>query len=102
MPNYTEGVITPSPGCPETSASPAGALAAVTGTFHKLHTVFLGLGRTLTDLADLPPGLYTSNMDPLPTRATIAGQSNTQRTHSFMRESVHHNVSDSNNRHYKL
>ena len=64
IPNYTEGVITPSPGRPESSESPTWASAAVTGTFHTLPTVFLRLRRTLPDSVDLPPGLYVSIMDP--------------------------------------
>ena len=66
IPNYMEGVITPSPGHPETSASPTWASAAVTGTFHNRHTVFMNLRRTFPDSADFPPGLYASNMVPFP------------------------------------
>ena len=62
IPNYTEGVITPSPGRPETSASPTWASAAVNRAFHTLPTVFLWLRRTLPDFADLPPGLHATVM----------------------------------------
>ena len=64
IPNYTEGVITPSPGRPETSVSPTWASAVVTGTFSNCHNVFLSLRQTLPDSADLPTGHYDSNMDP--------------------------------------
>ena len=64
IPNYKEGVITPSHGRPETSASPTWSSAAVTGTFHTLLTVYLRPRRTLPDSADLPPGLYSAAMDP--------------------------------------
>ena len=59
---------------------------------------YAGLFRTpQTSLLDSTPLLWI-----LPTRATIAGQSTTRRTPSFLLESVHHNVSDSNNKHYEL
>ena len=73
IPNYSEGVITPSPGHPETSASPTWASAAVTGAFHTLLTVLLRLRRTLPNSADLPPGLYVTTMVPS-TSVTIVGQ----------------------------
>ena len=49
---------------PETSASPTWVSAVVTGTFHTLITVYLGLRLTLPDSAELPPGLYSSTMYP--------------------------------------
>ena len=64
IPNYAEGVITPSLIRPETSASPTWASAAVTGMFYIIHFVFLSLRPTLPDSADLPPGLYASIMGP--------------------------------------
>ena len=102
IPNYKEGVITPSPGRPETSASPTWASAAVTGTFHTFRTVYLRLRRTLPDSPDLPPGLYSSTMDPsykTHIRRTI--QPLNIRL-SSLRKSVHHNASVSNNKHCKL
>ena len=97
IPNYTEGVITPSPGRPETAASPTWASAAVTGTFHTLPTVSLRLRRTLPDSADLPAGLlYNGSVRQKP---HLLDNPTTQRTLIFQRKSVHPNVPVSNNKH---
>ena len=76
IPNYKEGVITPSQGRPETSASPTWASAAVTGMFHTLLTVYLRLRRTLPDSANLPLRLYSATMDPSYKIHSLSRQSN--------------------------
>ena len=71
--------------------------AAVTRTFHTLLTIYLRLGRTLPDSATRSPGLYSSI---LPTRPTLSPHKpTTQRSPIFLTNSVHHNVSDPNNKH---
>ena len=95
------------PGRPETSASPTWASAAVTGTFHTLLTVYLRLRRTLPDSADLPPGLYSSKMDPsYKTHSLSLSLSLSLRIIQLfnarlasLQNSVHPNVSDPNNKH---
>ena len=100
IPVYKEGVITPSHGHPETSASPTWASAAVTGTFHTLLTIYLRPGRTLPDSATRSPGLYSSTMDPSnKTHSLSLDNPTTQRSPIFLHNSVHHNVSVPNNKH---
>ena len=52
------------------------ASAAVTGTFHTLSSVYLRLHQTLTDSADLPPGLYSATMGPSYKIHSLSRQSN--------------------------
>ena len=93
IPNYKEGVITHSPGRPETPASPTWASAAVTRTFHTLLTVYLRLRQTLPDSANLPPRLYSSTMDPS-YKSHICRTIQPLNAHlSSLRKSVHPNVS---------
>ena len=54
IPYYKEGVITPSHGRPETSASPTWVSAAVTGTFHTLLSVYLMVRLFRTPQTSLP------------------------------------------------
>ena len=76
IPNYQEGVITPSQVVRRHQHLPLGHQPRSPERFYTLLTVYLRLRRTLPDSADLPPGLYSNTMGPSYKIHSLPGQSN--------------------------